>query len=110
MKLIKNINTVEISAVYSPPIKTIKQVMHETGRMRQQIERNKKLTFGIVLDNKDSGDIGVKVIVDDEALKAFIKRCNVRDKEGKEKPQNGKAKRGTSLDDFLRENDLEQLD
>lgn len=103
MRLIDKKELVKITAEYQPDIKTIKQVMHETGRKRQQIERNKKLKFGIVLSDEDSGDIGVKVIIDDDALKRFIRLCKKRDKSGKERPAYGKAKTGKSLDDFINE-------
>lgn len=106
MRLKKKNTLVKIEAVYTPPIKTIKQVMHESGRLRQQIERNRKLSFGVVLDNKESNDIGTKVVIDDDALKAFIAECKERDNSGTPKPENGKAKRGKSLDDFMRENDM----
>lgn len=84
MRRINTKNSKKIKENYTPPIKTIKQVVHETGRKRQYIERRKDLNFTAVLANEDSGDIGQKVIIDDDALKAFYAECRKRDgKKGK---------------------------
>ena len=80
MRIANRKELVQITATYKPNIKTIKQVMYETGRLRQQIERNEKLTFGIVLNDDKSGDLGQKVIIDDKELQEFIDKCKAKDK------------------------------
>ena len=90
MRIISTKDLIKIKETYDPPIKTMKQVVMETGRTRQFIEKDKTLNFGVVLSNKKSGDIGIKVIVADEALDAFYAKCKKNDSRKKTKPQNTK--------------------
>ena len=71
MRLLDKYEVVDITKKSAPKIKSIDEVMEITGRYRQQIERNATLSFASVF--------GRKVLIDNEALKAFIGKCKYND-------------------------------
>ncbi len=90
MRIVNKDNLVEITAEFTPEIKTIKEVMHITGKPRQLIEYDKSLRYGLVLANEETGDLGVKVIIHDKNLDAFIEKYRLKDEKKSEKKRQPK--------------------
>ncbi len=72
-------NLIEVKGSFAPPIKSIRQVMDESGRTRQYLDKQ-DLTWGRVLVDAKVGDGGVLVVIADDKYKYFIQCCQAIDK------------------------------
>lgn len=86
MRVTHKDSLVRVKSVFDPKVKTLKEVVRESGRTRQFINQS-DLTFGVVLENKETGDVGIKVVIADEKYRFFINYCKAIDakKGGKKK-------------------------
>ena len=78
MRIADKSKLVIVQSVFNPNVRTFKKASIETGRSRQFLCKS-DLTFGIVLHDKESDDAGIKVIIDDDKYKFFLKYCKMLD-------------------------------